>query len=208
MQPIALDLDGFTDLPAGLFASVCTSLQAFALPPGHQPVALPQDFALQRLGGGDLARYRTLFRAAGEPWLWFTRLTWSDDRLAGVIGDDRVEAFALAGPAGDAGLLELDWRNEGEVELVYLALVPVVIGKGLGRALLDLAMTEAFGRGATRFFLRTTSLDHPGALDFYRRAGLAAYRRQLFVTGDPRLSGVLPRHAAPQIPLIDPQGEA
>ena len=123
MQPIALDLDGFTDLPAGLFASVCTSLQAFALPPGHQPVALPQDFALQRLGGGDLARYRTLFRAAGEPWLWFTRLTWSDDRLAGVIGDDRVEAFALAGPAGDSGLLELDWRNDGAASGDWIAFV-------------------------------------------------------------------------------------
>ena len=68
----------------------------------------------------------------GEPWLWFGRAVMPDDKLAGILGDPEVEAYALIEDGADIGLLELDFRSEGEVELAYFGLVPGIIGQGTG----------------------------------------------------------------------------
>ncbi|MCY4565611.1 MAG: GNAT family N-acetyltransferase, partial [Gammaproteobacteria bacterium] len=54
-----------------------------------------------------------------------------------------------------------------------------------------------------RLWVHTCTFDHPGALDFYIRTGFVPYRRQIEVADDPRITGVLPRSAAPQVPLLD-----
>ncbi|MCX7267718.1 MAG: GNAT family N-acetyltransferase, partial [Sphingomonadales bacterium] len=41
------------------------------------------------------------------------------------------------------------------------------------------------------------------ALTFYQRSGFVAYQRQLETFPDPRITGLIPRDAAPHIPLID-----
>jgi hypothetical protein len=64
------------------------------------------------------------------------------------------------------------------------------------------AIRRAFRRDIERLFLHTCSLDHPGALDFYRRSGFVAYKRAIEVADDPRLTGALPLSAAPHIPVI------
>jgi hypothetical protein len=51
--------------------------------------------------------------------------------------------------------------------------------------------------------VHTCSLDHPAALPSYLRAGFRPVRRAFESFPDPRLSGLLPRDAAPQIPLLD-----
>jgi hypothetical protein len=53
-----------------------------------------------------------------------------------------------------------------------------------------------------RFWVHTCSLDHPAALNFYRRAGFVPYQRAVEVFDDPRVTGLLPPDSAPQIPLI------
>jgi hypothetical protein len=45
-------------------------------------------------------------------------------------------------------------------------------------------------------------LDHPDALAFYIRSGFRPFRRQIEITDDPRLTGVLPETAAPHVPII------
>ena len=50
--------------------------------------------------------------------------------------------------------------------------------------------------------VHTCSLDHPAALPAYLRAGFKAYARAFESFPDPRLSGLLPREAAPQIPIV------
>ena len=202
MQTIDLNLDGFTDLPAGKIANIATCLQMFAIPETHQPRAAPPGFSLQPLAGSNLARYRALFRAVGEPWLWFSRLCWDDARLAATLDDPDVEAFALSGPNGDAGILEFDFRVPGDVELAFFGLVPDAVGSGLGRYLMAEAVTRAFARGPRRFWVHTCTLDHPAALPFYRKAGFVPWKRQIEVADDPRLCGIASPQAAPHIPLI------
>ena len=202
MNTLPLNLDGYTDLPAGKLANVATCLEMRAPPHNHAPPPLPGGFSLDPLGAGDAGRYRTLFAEIGTPWLWFSRLAWSNRQIAETIGDADVEAFALVGTGGDAGLLELDFRSQGDVELAFFGLTPAHVGGGLGRALMNEAITRAFARGPRRFWVHTCTLDHPAALGFYIASGFTPYKRQIEVVDDPRLTGVAPRDSAPHVPLI------
>ncbi len=102
----------------------------------------------------------------------------------------------------DAGILELDFRKGGECELAFLGLVPGVIGRSLGRELAAEGIRRAFARPISRLWLHTCTLDHPGAVRFYRSVGFVPYRRALEVADDPRLTGRLPREAAPDVPIV------
>lgn len=198
--PPVLNLNGYTDLPPGKVASVVTYLEMHerpSSPRAPQPVGL----SLHRLTG-ETGRYRDLFRLIGEHWLWFSRAGMSDEKLAETIGDPNVEAYALNDGKADIGLLELDFYPDGDAELMYLGLVPGSIGKGAGRFLIEEAIHRAFDRPIRRFFVHTCSLDHPGALAFYMRAGLKPYKQAIEVVDDPRLLGVLPRGAAPHVPIF------
>ena len=55
-----------------------------------------------------------------------------------------------------------------------------------------------------RVWVHTCTLDHPAALNFYRKQGFEAVSRAIETFPDPRITGHLPRDAAPHIPLIDP----
>lgn len=195
-----LNLDGYTDLPPGKVAAVVTYLEMRS-PPPTSPAEAQEGWSLQPLNA-DQARYRTLYRRIGEPWLWFSRVVMPDEELAGILGDPKVEAYALHEGERDIGLLELDFRSEGEAELSFLGLVPGLIGKGAGRYLVSEAIRRAFARPIQRFFVHTCSLDHPAALAFYMRSGFVPYRRAIEVSDDPRLRGLLPRGSAPQVPVI------
>ena len=65
------------------------------------------DFALERLGPTDAARYKRVYRAIGERWFWFSRLGASDEEVSAVLADPGVEAFARRGPGGTSGC----WRS-------------------------------------------------------------------------------------------------
>jgi GNAT superfamily N-acetyltransferase len=199
---VALNLNGYTDLPPGKIATIVTYLEmreAPVLPSIRQP----EGWTLQRIDQ-DRPRYRSLFRDVGEPWLWFSRAVMADDELAEILDDPMVEAYALHDGAADVGLLELDFRAGDEAELAFLGLVPGFIGQGAGRFLMNEAVRRAFARPIGRFFVHTCTLDSPSALAFYIRSGFTPYRRAIEIADDPRLLGFLPQEAAPQIPLLPP----
>lgn len=197
---VALNLDGYTDLPPGKIASIVTYLEMRDRP-DHPRRPKPVGWSLQPLAG-DLDRYRTLFRRIGEPWLWFSRAVMPDDELAEILNDPKVEAHALNDGSADIGLLELDFRSPDEAELAFLGVVPGAIGQGAGRHLMDEAVSRAFAEPVRRFFVHTCSLDHPGALTFYMRFGFIPYKRAIEVADDPRLRGFLPREAGPHVPVL------
>lgn len=196
----ALNLNGYTDLPPGKIASVVTYLE-MRKPPAPSPSRKPDGWSLQRIDQ-DHRRYRALFKTIGEPWLWFSRTVMPDEKLAAILDDPKVEAYALHDGSADVGLLELDFRSEGEAELAFLGLVPGFIGQGAGRFLMNEAIARAFAKPIERFFVHTCTLDSPGALPFYMRAGFRPYRRAIEVADDPRLLGFLPQDAAPHIPVL------
>jgi GNAT superfamily N-acetyltransferase len=123
--------------------------------------------------------------------------------LRAIIHDPKVEVYLLKAGDEEAGLLELDRRVPTVCELSYFGLTSKITGTGAGRWLMNRAIELAWSRPITRFWVHTCTYDHPGALSFYMRSGFRAFRREIEVCDDPRLSGVLPRTASPHIPIIE-----
>lgn len=180
--------------------------------PAGAAVPLPSSLpVLRRLRGASLSEYRRLFADVGAPWLWFSRLAMDDDTLRSILEDEAVHALAVDAPDAEGhagtmrpmGLLELDFRTPGECELAFLGVQAQHVGRGLGRWLMSLALQKAWDMpGVTRVHVHTCTLDHPSALRFYLRAGFTAVGRAIEVAPDPRVLGLLPMDAAPDVPLI------
>lgn len=190
-----------TPVIAGELAAVVTSLEMRERPrPRPLPVA---PFRLNRWREPGLDGYRALFRRVGARWLWFSRLLLDDAALAAILRDPGVDLYAVVDRAGiEIGMLELDFRQQGECEIAFLGLVPELTGKGHGGWLMAQALALSWRMDVTRVWVHSCTLDHPGALGFYRRNGFIPFSRAIETFADPRLIGVLPRDCAPQIPLI------
>ena len=146
---------------------------------------------MRRVERPDLDWFRDLYRRVGEEWLWFSRLRMSDAELAAIIHAPRVEVYALAHDGRDEGLLELDFREPGQCELVFFGVTANLIGSGAGRFLMNRALERAWSQPISRLWVHTCTLDHPNALAFYQRSGFRPFRRQVEVADDPRLDGTL-----------------
>ncbi|RST30484.1 GNAT family N-acetyltransferase [Sphingomonas ginkgonis] len=181
-------------------AAVVTYLEMRARP----VLAVPSSpLRLERWVRPTSDEYRRLFRRVGAPWLWFSRLVMDEGELGAILGSDAVELFrVVAEDEGEAGLLELDFREPESCELAFVGLVPELAGRGHGRWLLAEAVEHAWRPGVARVHVHTCSLDHPAALAAYRRAGFMPVRRAVETFADPRLAGVLPSDCAPQVPLL------
>lgn len=195
-----LNLDGYTTLPAGKLANVATSLEMTAAPAGYP--APRDDIALDRVERPDLDWYLDLFRRIGEPFLWFSRRIMPRAQVAAILADPLVEVYSVRRDGGEIGLVELDRRTAGVVEIAYFGLVPEATGLGAGRAIMDRTLQLAWSSAPRKVWVHTCTLDHPGALAFYQKCGFRAFARMIEVVDDPRLTGALPREAAPWVPII------
>ena len=193
-------------LPNEELAAVVTYLEMRERPEIAPPSST---LDLLRLTNPSPDRYRQLFRLVGSPWLWFSRLTLDDDKLAAIVQHPQVELFAVQdGNGRDVGMLELDFREAGECELAFVGLIPELSGLGHGKWLLEEAVRRAWRDGVTRVHVHTCTLDHPAALSAYRRAGFTPFKRAVERFADPRLLGIIPAECAPQAPLLGTETES
>lgn len=195
---------GYSPLPPGCTANVVTCLEMYAPPPARPAPAV--DATVERWENPELDAYRALFRVVGADWLWTSRLLLADDAVRATLADPRVEVFCLMRGGSRIGLLELDFRVEGECELVYFGVAPDAVGTGLGRLLMSHAIARAWAAPIRRFWVHTCTFDHPAAVGFYQRSGFLPYATMVEVHPDPRLTGHLPRTAAPHVPIPDAVG--
>lgn len=186
----------------GHIGTIVTSLEMTKRPALR---ALPtSDLRLERWTAPSANAYRTLYRRVGEPWLWVSRLEMDDATLLAVIHDPMVRIWAVTDPQGiEVGILELDFRIAGQCEIAFFGLVPELGGKGYGKWLMAMVLQLGWAeKGVERMWVHTCTLDGPNALAFYQKSGFVAYERQVETFPDPRLTGLIPRDAAPQNPII------
>ena len=193
--------DGLHDVPMGKAPAIVTHLQMCAQVGGARREA-PAGISFEK-GERTVAWYRDLFDRVGTPWLWFERRQLSDAALAEIITDPRVALYTLRWKGRDEALLELDFREPGDCELAYFGVTPALIGTGAGRYLMDQAIHLAWAEDITRFHVHTCNLDSQQALAFYVRSGFVPYKQQVEIVDDPRLTGLLPRSAAPHVPILE-----
>jgi GNAT superfamily N-acetyltransferase len=191
----------FIEVPAGKTAAIVTSLEMFAPPPIREERG-ERDFTLHRAVRPESGWYRDIFRRVGQDWLWFSRLLMEEGELRSILDDPLIEVYTLRSGDGEGGLLELDFRSPDICELNFFGLVSPLVGSGAGRWLMNRALEIAWSRPIKRFWVHTCTYDHPAAISFYVRSGFRPFRQHVEILDDPRLTGALPRQAAPHVPII------
>jgi GNAT superfamily N-acetyltransferase len=193
--------DGYSDVSVGKIAAIVTHLEMTArLAPRPDPAG---SWSLRRVDVSKLDWYRDLYCRVGRQWLWISRIRMPDAELAAIIQSPLMEIYALAHEGRDEGLLELDFREPGQCEIVSFGVTEKRVGTGAGRWLMNRALELAWSRPVTRVWLHTCTFDHPAALAFYQRSGFRPFRRQVEVVNDPRLDGTVPRDMARHVPVIE-----
>ena len=200
-QPLTLS-DGYYELPKGKLANVVTCLEMLEKPIAKD-TKLPDGFSLLRFSGKDLAEFRALFKAIGENNMWFSRLFIDDEKLAGILDNPAIESYALCQNEKPVGLLELNFVDMPNCELAFFGLTPETIGLGLGRSLMNIAITKAWEKSINRFWVHTCHFDHPTAVAFYKRSGFTPYSLMVEIHDDPRQTGHMAKTASPNVALIE-----
>lgn len=146
--------------------------------PARAVVSLPPGVSL-RIEKLDVAAYRALYNEIGQPWLWWLRRVMPDDLLARHLARSAISIHMLRVDGEVVGFFETDSSPWPDVNLNYFGLKPGMIGRGLGRLMLDAAVDSVFlgAVGLRGMTLNTCSADHPRALPNYLAAGFRETRR-------------------------------
>lgn len=202
-KTLTLDEDGFAFVPQGLQATIETALER-STSPNPDAYPLPAGYTLVRPSPVDLHAFKQLYHAVGDPWLWYGRLTKSDEDIMRILTAPTTTLRYLLDPtSAPIGLFEAQQQGEDTLEVTYFGLVPEATGKGLGPAMMEHGLAQAWQPSIETTWLHTCTFDSPAALSFYRRQGFKPFGQRIELAEDPRLTGVLPRHVAPHIPLAD-----
>jgi GNAT superfamily N-acetyltransferase len=190
-----------------VLADTITYLEMLARPATRRVPAPSDKLALMRVENCTVSFYRYIYNAVGEPWLWFERRLYGDAELEKLIRKATIEIFVLYVGGVPAGFFELDTAPPRETKMLYFGLVPEFIGRRLGLFFLQAAIDRAWtARPIDRFWLHTSTYDHPRALGVYQRAGFVVYARRPVSFEDPRRLGILPRGLRHRLlPPLDPE---
>jgi GNAT superfamily N-acetyltransferase len=128
------------------------------------------------------AQYLRLYDRIGRPWLCYERRLYAYDELTALLGRPDHELHVARHGGAPVGYFEL-----GGDEIDFFGLTLDYIGQRIGPWLLDRAIEGGFAHGAQVLRLNTNTVDHPRALDTYRKAGFRIVRREEKALQDPRV---------------------
>ncbi|HEY3776475.1 MAG TPA: GNAT family N-acetyltransferase [Rhizomicrobium sp.] len=164
--------------PPRRIPTVVTFLEMKARPSAISPPQPKGKIALLRALHPPVHFYRYLYDAIGRTYHWVDRKKLSDDQLASVLAEDRLELYVLYVEGCPAGMAELEFRDAATANLGYFGLLPEYVGRRLGYFFLYHTALNAWSRPISRFLVNTCTLDHPRALPLYQRLGFVPYSRE------------------------------
>lgn len=140
--------------------------------------SLPSNVALTEIEIDQPQFNKFLYQLVGSGWQWVDKLKLSDEQWQQDICRKELRTWVLYYSGAIAGYFELE-KQANDVEVRYFGLAPEFIGQGLGGGLLSSALKHAWNWGDTnRIWVHTCDLDHPNALNNYKKAGFVHYRTQ------------------------------
>lgn len=161
------------------------------------------EIVMRRAEKPSVAFYRFLYHTIGEDYLWGDKRRVHDAAIAAQIGRDDVHVMVAYRGGMPIGFYELELPDDKQASLNYFGLLPGETGGGRGPWMLGAAIDQAARHGAKEMRVDTCTLDHPGALKIYRRAGFEIVREEDLFYPDPRLDGTIRRDAAFHVPLAE-----
>lgn len=142
-----------------------------------------ENFGLVRVAPADAAINRYFYERVGADWNWRERLPWSDLDWRAHVEREQLSTWLAMHAGEQVGYVELEQQPEGNVQISYFGLLPDHYGKGLGGAMLSIALETAWSLPDTqRVWVHTCSDDHPAALANYEKRGFKCFRVE---NGDP-----------------------
>ncbi|MEP0520052.1 MAG: GNAT family N-acetyltransferase [Hyphomicrobiales bacterium] len=195
--------NGMNHIPPGKIAASVTFLDMDQRPHWLDEVQIASSIRLVPKDDISLTGYRELFRSVGENWLWTSRLLISDEELSSVIHCPSTSIYLIEVDGNIAGLSELKQVNPTNIEIAFFGMRPEYTGRKLGKEIMALTLTVAWTENTRKVSLQTCNFDHPAALTFYQKCGFQPVRFGIELMDDPRLTGTLPKGAAPHIPLLN-----
>jgi GNAT superfamily N-acetyltransferase len=144
----------------------------------------PPDLAItiERVFRPTAAVYLDLYDRVGRPWLWYERRLLDEAALTALLNRPEHELHVARHDGKLVGYFEFHAD-----EIVFFGLAPDHLGRRIGPWLLDRAIERGFARGSQRLILNTNTVDHPRALDTYRKAGFRVVRSESKELQDPRV---------------------
>ncbi len=142
---------------------------------GKPPV---QNLRIVERKSRDFEFNKRLYALVGQQWQWLDKLSWSEEQWKAYAEAPGLLTHVAYFEGALAGYYELQEHAGGDVEITYFGLLPDFIGRGLGGYLLTSAIQFAWGTGASRVWVHTCSLDHPGALANYQARGMRLYKTE------------------------------
>ncbi|AWB66339.1 GNAT family N-acetyltransferase [Saccharobesus litoralis] len=120
-----------------------------------------------------------LYATVGESWQWTEKRPWSSQVWQSYVERDNMRTWLALEQGSIVGYFELEKNADGEVEIMYLGLMPEYIGKGAGGALLTAAVEQAWAWQASRVWVKSNDLlEHPTAKRNYKKRGFKQYKRE------------------------------
>ena len=118
-----------------------------------------------------------LYSAVGDDYEWTDLQGLPVAEIEEFLNDPRVKFYTLIKEDWPVGFFILDSRLKCSCDLAYFGLVPEVIGSGLGKFLLKMAVKFAWAiPGIEKLTVNTCSLDHPNALPLYKKMGFKVFK--------------------------------
>ncbi len=150
---------------------------------GFSPSGIPAGFAFTQVH--DPVINERLYREIGEKWQWTDRLGWREEQWTRWAMRAEVETWIVSFEGEEAGYFELEKQEKGNVEIVYFGLRAAMIGRGIGSAMLTVAIKRAWAdSGTRRVWVHTCSEDHPHAVANYEKRGFRVFKTEVV----PRMS--------------------
>ena len=171
---------GYSAVPPGMIANVVTCLDMKQRPRPKPVRPLDRPMVLQRVEKPGIDAYRALFRAVGQDWLWYSRLTMPDDALRRILEDPVSRSMSCRPCGGRSACWSSTSVSRDSASSPFSASSRRLSGRGLGRFLMDQALLKAWARPIERpierLWVHTCTFDHPAAIGFYRPLGFRALR--------------------------------
>ncbi len=140
---------------------------------------------IRPVGRADVTAYRETFEEIGREVLWVGRLNWPIEEFGRRLDSTKVRAWLARLDGIPAGLVELESKGDGSVEISHIGVTPNCQGRGLGKYLLSFAIERAWELGASRFWLFTLTLDGEHALSNYLKRGFRIWKRRAAIVTVP-----------------------
>lgn len=131
--------------------------------------------------------YLFLYHQVGSPIGWYERKLMNPDLLQAIITHPDNPLFVLYGDGAPLGYYEYDLRDPKIGSLAYFGLFPQACGLGLGHWFLDQAITHLWQANPSiqQIIVNSCTLDHPAALNLYRKHGFLITAQKNIRINDP-----------------------